>query len=76
MLLCLVCLFDLACFFLPSHLSFKNMYIPTTNFQLTFNWTSSGKHSGVLKLIYKTVHMCSITLCDDIKIILMHTMTR
>ena len=25
-LLCLVCLFDLACFFLPSHLSFKNMY--------------------------------------------------
>ena len=27
-LLCLVCLFDLACFFLlPSHLSFKNMYI-------------------------------------------------
>ena len=26
-LLCLVCLFDLACFFLSSHLSFKNMYI-------------------------------------------------
>ena len=26
-LLCLVCLFDLASFFLPSHLSFKNMYI-------------------------------------------------
>ena len=25
-LLCLVCLFDLACFFLSSHLSFKNMY--------------------------------------------------
>ena len=25
-LLCLVCLFDLASFFLPSHLSFKNMY--------------------------------------------------
>ena len=24
---CLVCLFDLASFFLPSHLSFKNMYI-------------------------------------------------
>ena len=26
-LLCLVCLFDLACFFLSSHFSFKNMYI-------------------------------------------------
>ena len=26
-LLCLVCLFNLACFFLPSHLSFKNMYM-------------------------------------------------
>ena len=26
-LLCLVCLFDLACVFLSSHLSFKNMYI-------------------------------------------------
>ena len=28
-LLCLLCLFDLASFFLPSHLSFKNMYITT-----------------------------------------------
>ena len=26
-LLCLICLFDLTCFFLPSHLSFKNVYI-------------------------------------------------
>ena len=33
-LLCLVCLFDLACFFLSSHLSFKNMYIHIMSFRV------------------------------------------
>ena len=39
-LLCLVCLFDLltllASFFLPSHLSFKNMYIHVQRVQVVF----------------------------------------
>ena len=40
MLLCLVCLTLLASFFLPSHLSFKNMYIHDTN---TISDTERGK---------------------------------
>ena len=67
-LLCLVCLFDLACFFLssflPSHLSFKNMYngiynvmytCSTTQRQMTALHYSSekGHHESVQLLLEK-----------------------
>ena len=64
-LLCLVCLFDLACFFLPSHLSFKNMYMYAhtciiIHIQCTYNLQCTCIH------VHKCTCTCTSSQCTFI----------
>ena len=65
-LLCLVCLFDLASFFLPSHLSFKNMYMYVHMEHVTPVCTCT------CTCIHVYVHM-PLTLEDDLNKLIHYT---